>query len=312
MNEPKLTIDILLPVYNGEKFLEEQISSILNQTHTAWNLLIRDDGSTDNSRHLIQRFAEMEPERIHLLPGPTGNMGLLPSMNLLLQNSTAPYIAFSDQDDVWYVDKLERLLSRLRRIEGKAGIETPVLIGSDQIVVDHELNRLADSFFKMEHLDPTRSGLADLLFQNTVTGASSLMNRALLEVARPIVPEARMHDWWFALFAAGLGVLEFELNPTGMYRQHGGNMVGARKGGLDRILNQLKSIEKVRRDVNQTIGQGLAFFDRCPLSSPGFKKTGSSFKGLKAKNLLLRKISFLRGGFRKHRFLDTLALFFLI
>ena len=98
-------IDILLSTYNGEKYLNEQIISIQNQSEKDWRLLVRDDGSSDNTLRLLEYFASQD-KRIILIKDDKGNLGVVRSFEILLAQSNADYIMFADQDDVWLANKI--------------------------------------------------------------------------------------------------------------------------------------------------------------------------------------------------------------
>ncbi|EEY35290.1 glycosyltransferase, partial [Pseudoleptotrichia goodfellowii] len=109
-------IDILLATYNGEKYLEEQLYSILNQSYPNINLLIRDDGSKDKTVDIIKKYAQKD-ERIKFIEDDLGNLGFLKNFEKLLEHSEENYIMFSDQDDIWNPDKIEKSYKKIRETE---------------------------------------------------------------------------------------------------------------------------------------------------------------------------------------------------
>ena len=104
----KAMIDILMSTYNGGRFVEQQIDSIIAQTFTDWRLLIRDDGSSDGTAEIVSRYADLHRERICLIESNGENLGACQSFARLLEGADADYMMFSDQDDVWLPDKLAR------------------------------------------------------------------------------------------------------------------------------------------------------------------------------------------------------------
>ena len=100
-------IDILLSTYNGADYLNQQLASIAAQDIDEWRLMIRDDGSTDNSGAIIEKFALDHLGRVHIISEPSVRMGVAASCDCLLAKSDAQYIAFCDQDDAWLPDKLK-------------------------------------------------------------------------------------------------------------------------------------------------------------------------------------------------------------
>jgi rhamnosyltransferase len=233
---------IVLSCYNGARYIGEQIESIRRQTFRDWTLLVRDDGSSDSTIEIVQRFAR-DDHRITLIPDERGNLGPLGSFGALLEHALerqAAYVALSDQDDVWHADKLERELALLRGHEASRGAERPVLVHSDLTVVDSELRPIHPSYLRYQRLEHVAADpLRRLLLQNFVTGCTVVLNRALLEAAVP-VPPVVMHDWWLAQCAASLGSLLFLPAPTVLYRQHETNTLGS-PGAMQLYLDAFRT-----------------------------------------------------------------------
>jgi glycosyltransferase involved in cell wall biosynthesis len=253
-------IDVLLATYNGEAFLAEQIDSVLAQEAVRLRILARDDGSADGTPAVLERYARAHADRFTLLRSP-GRLGAAASFGWLLEHAQAPYVAFCDQDDVWEPAKLKTLLARIRAHEARLGERTPVLAHCDLAVVDAALAPLQASFWRHTGIDPARCALPHVLLKNPVTGCALLANRALVEKARPIPPEAAMHDHWLALVAASFGRIDAVATPLVRYRQHGRNVVGARSHGLGTILRRVLTDTR-RLDLARPRGQARAFFRR--------------------------------------------------
>lgn len=224
-----MTVEILLATYNGEKYIEELLESIKKQTYQEISLLIRDDGSTDNTVDLIERSLSGwdRPWRWASISMTTS--GVINNFTALMSDSKADYMMFADQDDYWLPEKVEKTLGEMKRLEVLHGINSPLLVHSDLEVVDQSLNRIASSFWGYTKINPSLNTLNRLLIQNNVTGCAMMINRHLLSLALPIPKEALMHDWWLALVAAAFGAIGIVLEPTIRYRQHGKNSVGAQK-----------------------------------------------------------------------------------
>ncbi|WP_308390055.1 glycosyltransferase family 2 protein [Acidithiobacillus sp. AMEEHan] len=199
------TVAVAMAVYNGEKFLVEQIQSILNQSHPHLHLYIRDDGSSDASRDLLRRLQERHPERITLIEDGESQLGVIGNFQRVLtfikEWGKESYICLADQDDVWFTDKVATTLARLQITELWKGAASPVLVHSNLCVVDANLGVMDPSFWYCQHLDPGKDDLRELCLQNMVTGCTVMMNKALLEKALPIPSAALMQDWWLALVA---------------------------------------------------------------------------------------------------------------
>lgn len=249
-------ITVLLAVYNGEKYLKEQIESILNQSVKDIKIVIRDDGSTDNSGEIIAAYCSEYPHKVSCIKGDaTGSA----SKNFaeLFKKCDSEYIMFCDQDDVWLPNKVEKTFAAMLDAE-KTG-ETPVLVHTDLKVVDENLCEISPSFFGFQQLKQDNITLPKLLVQNYVTGCTIMINRALKEKCGDIPSECIMHDWWLALVAVLFGKLVCVDESTMLYRQHSANQVGAKAAyGLSFIKRKLATLDKVRENYNATYTQADA------------------------------------------------------
>lgn len=218
--------DILISTYNGEKYLAEQLDSIINQSYSNWKVIIRDDGSSDSTLSIIKNYIQNYPNRIELLES-NDNLGPMLSFGELLKISKSKYIALCDQDDVWLCNKLELFYNKITDVEKKYP-DKPILIHSDIYVTDPKLNIVSQSFWKKLGLNPKVKSTLYYLTSNNVTGCSIVLNKELKDLILPIPKEASMHDWWISLNASYFGIIDYFYTKTMYYRQHDGNVVGAR------------------------------------------------------------------------------------
>lgn len=246
---------ILLATCNGEKFVREQVASIICQSFVDWRLLIRDDDSSDSTRALLQTLARTDA-RIQLVDDGLGRLGAVGNFNrllLLAAEQGADYCFLADQDDVWTTHKVTRQLAAMKDAELAYGHDEPILVHSDLEVVDDALRTVHLSFLRYCRIRHEPEGaLRTLLVQNFVTGATCLVNRRLLELATPIPAEAVMHDWWLALVASAIGQIAFLNDATVRYRQHSKNTIGA--------VGFWKSVNPLRKSWNPRSAAGLRPF----------------------------------------------------
>ncbi len=213
-------VTILLATYNGGRMLQPQLDSFLRQTHKDWSLIVSDDGSTDDTRDTVQEFARLHPnKRITLIRGPQ-NGSAQNFLSLLRAAGGTPFIAFSDQDDVWLADKLARAIDALQGCEGPAGY------GSSTIIADTDLTPLRFSL----KIRKTPS-FANALVQNIAGGNTMVFNRAAMDKLQPasrLAGRIVAHDWWCYQIVTGIGGdLIFDPIPGLLYRQHSANQIGA-------------------------------------------------------------------------------------
>ncbi|KXT84094.1 Alpha-L-Rha alpha-1,3-L-rhamnosyltransferase [Streptococcus sp. DD11] len=219
-----MKVSILLSTYNGEQFLAEQIESIREQTCSDWQLLIRDDGSKDATRSIIEDFCQKDSRIAFINRDSHENLGVIQSFYSLLKYEPADFYFFSDQDDVWLPDKLEMQLAQAADYDSSQ----PLLVYTDLKVVDQELNILHESMIRTQS-DHANTSLIQELTENTVTGGVSMINHALAQLwTGQEAHELLMHDWYLALLAAAFGRLVYLDRPSELYRQHANNVLGAR------------------------------------------------------------------------------------
>jgi glycosyltransferase involved in cell wall biosynthesis len=258
-------ITILMASYNGDQYIGEQIESILRQTETDWKLVIQDDCSSDATYQIACRYAAKYPEKIAVFRRAENSGSAEKNFFSMIAYADSDYIMFSDDDDVWLPDKVEKCMEIMRKTEQANGTDKPVLVHSDLMVVDENLNILSRSMFQRQNLDAKRCQLHNILVQNIVTGCTMAVNRPLVRIAAKAgTPKnAIMHDWWFALIAAAFGTIAFVDTPTVLYRQHGKNAVGAKNANsIAYNFKRLMQSTHAKNVLNNTYLQAQEFMER--------------------------------------------------
>lgn len=303
-------IDILLPTYNGEKFLREQIDSILNQTYKGWRLIIRDDVSSDGTQALIEKYKTLYPEKISIIDNESFRKGIVGSIQCLFESSAAPYVALCDQDDVWCKDKLEIQIAKIKELENHHGSDFPILIHTDLAVVNNQLEVLNDSFWNYQHLLPYKmKSLNRILVHNCVTGCTILINRALIKKSLPIPGDVIMHDWWLALVAVSEGKIYSINTSTVRYRQHGGNDTGATHWNVQYVTKSIFSKSSCHKSqLYKTYKQAYALLSSNILSSEN-REIVEKYVEMYEMGWIRRRLQMIRMGFYKYGILRNLAMF---
>lgn len=308
-------IQVLLASFQGASYIREQLDSILGQTVPDIQILVSDDGSTDGTREILKRYEEQYPGRVvcqhRTEAGAYGNReGRIPApaMNFfwLMSQADGDYVLLSDQDDVWDLKKVEKLLEKMREIE-KDGL--PALVFSDMEVTDSRLEKISSSFFTYSRCKPRRLSLAELLVENPVTGGALMMNRPLVELASRIPQACFMHDWWIALCASCFGRIVCVPEPLSRYRQHGGNSLGARKAGSLKDLRERQSRKmQVEDNYHRIFWQAQAFWKMFGKKlQPRERKILKAFLALPGRTPAGRFLGILKYGFYKSSWFYTLA-----
>ena len=255
-------VDILLSTYNGQKYVDELLSSLNSQSFPSWNLIVRDDCSSDNTVSILQSSVSKFGKSIEILDAGPSRLGPAQSFSRLLESSLASYTMFCDQDDIWLNTKIISSLKAMHTLEKFHGKDYPLLVHTDLTVVDNNLNTIAESFWKHQNLDPNLAdNFSRVLVQNVVTGCTVLINKALRDLANPIPNDCIMHDWWVALVAAAFGKIAYVADPTILYRQHLSNSIGSKKWGLSYILSRTINQNNIKTYFERTIRQSQAFLD---------------------------------------------------
>ncbi len=221
-------IEILMGTFNGSAFLEEQLNSIINQTYSDWILTIRDDGSLDGTVDIINKYVNQYPEKINIIVDGIATGSAKKNFIKLIKCATKEYVMFCDQDDIWLPNKIEDTYNEMVKIEKIKSTDIPILIHTDLIVVDEDLNVMDNSFINYMNL-PIEKGINDVIIQNSITGCTVMVNTKLLEILKHIDEESPilMHDHVAAIIASAYGSLQFLNKGTIKYRQHDKNSVGA-------------------------------------------------------------------------------------
>ena len=256
-------ISILLATYNGERFLKEQLESILAQSVTDWTLFVRDDCSTDATPAILQDYAGRYPGKIHVTTADKPSGGAKWNFFQLCRTVRDDYVMLCDQDDVWLPDKIECTLAAMKQLEQDAGAHTPLLVHTDLKVVDGQLNTINESLWAFQRISPERDELRNVVVQNNVTGCTAMYNRALAELIDGVPEVFVMHDWWIALLASALGRTGFVSRPTMLYRQHGANSVGAKDAkSAGFLIAKFKNRATVRHNYYESFSQADCFLNQ--------------------------------------------------
>lgn len=240
-------IAILMSTYNGERYLREQIDSILTQTNRDWRLYIRDDGSCDGTLDIIREYCHLYPDKIILEKDDLGNLGPGSSFMRLLEVVEDEYYMFCDQDDVWLPTKIEKTFFKLRSIEDKYGKDKGIGVFTDLTVVDAQLNVIMPSMWKGDdrHPEYIRNFYKQWTNRHATYGCTQMFNRAVKKFVFPYKQfEGVMggHDNWLEYILIKKGHYDYLEEPTILYRQHGLNVCGAYLGHSkrSRSINLLK------------------------------------------------------------------------
>ena len=266
-------IDVLLATYRpNPDWLTAQIDSIRAQADVETHLIVREDAAGD---------------------------GAAANFSALLAQSSAPYVALSDQDDIWLPSKLSRLQAKMQELEAAYGKDVPLLVFCDSKLTDDELRPLPRTFLARQQVD-VAAGLAfpRLLMQNFIAGHAMLFNAALRAKAGAVPPGAVLHDYWLALVASAFGHIGFVGEPLVWYRQHDANALGA--------VRPSRSADEFRGRLAANVAQAAAFVARFAAEAPETARVLADFPRMGG---FARRAAIRRYGLWKHGFKRNLALY---
>lgn len=218
-------VDILVATYNGEKYLKEQIDSILNQTYDNIQIIISDDNSIDGTRDILKQYEAND--KITVFYQET-NLGYVKNFEFLLSKVESELYMLSDQDDIWLPEKVEKSIEKLKT-------ENLDLVFGDLEVVDENLNTLYPSFVEyMKISRKIKNELGSYKLQylyNCMTGCTILSKKSFLDKILPLPNNSKymVHDYWIGLVVSLYGKIGFLKTPYIKYRQHGNNQIGTGK-----------------------------------------------------------------------------------
>lgn len=232
-------VQVLLSTYNGERYLAEQLDSIINQSFKNIGILIRDDGSSDSTLRIINQYVKKYPDQIEVLYGE--NVGVIKSFFLLLAQSDdeADYYCYCDQDDVWFHNKIERAVQYLQNKND----QSPNMYFTNTTLTDMQLNPLKN----WPSRPRKKPSFYNALIQNIAVGMTITINkkaRDLLVKKEVEIHNIIMHDWWTYLCVSAFGKVYYDDSPSAYYRQHGNNVVGGESTLIERIKKKWSSFNK--------------------------------------------------------------------
>jgi glycosyltransferase involved in cell wall biosynthesis len=233
------TVSVAMATYNGERYLEEQLDSILSQTLKPVEIIVCDDQSTDGTRAILEKYQQDGHIRFFINDNRLGFVGnFKKAVSLTKPNN---YIALSDQDDIWLPNKIDAAANLILNIEVKG---QSAMVYSDLVLVDQDKNILNSSFRNELGQDVYRHCLATLLFGGFVNGCTMLMNPLMRTyfATIPDRPEIN-HDTWIALIAYTFGHAGIVEKPDIFYRKHLNNASEVhnfkRKNRLQRLKGEV-------------------------------------------------------------------------
>lgn len=228
MNEKKVAI--LLSTYNGEKYVREQMDSLLGQKYKNIEIIVRDDGSSDNTKQILKEYAEAN-SNIKIIEGR--NLGFIKSFFELLKLGNADYYAYADQDDIWFPNKIELAVNSLNNLDNTK----PNMAFSNVDYYDVEMN-----FIGAGEKNKTYS-FTNSLYECVSQGMTMVINRKARDMILDNVPSRCLfHDWWTYMICSSLGEVAYDDTVTVKYRRDKKNQTAEGQGFMAVLKWRIKNL----------------------------------------------------------------------
>ena len=285
-------ISVVMATYNGAKYLEKQLDSILKQSYAASELIVSDDHSTDGTQDILNKHKDLAVYQNKNARGVISNFKYAAS-----KANSANYLAFSDQDDIWLSEKLLLCLKALKSIETE---KLPCLVYSDPIVINSKDEVISESLWSILGFNQYEHKLPTILFGNPAGGCTMLVNPELAKYISAIPNDCLMHDAWLTLVAYTFGKALVVSKPVLKYRQHETNVTFSdaykKQSRAKRVLNEIKLSLKGKSDLfsEQFIFVRKFYNHFVADLTPDKKVIFESFLKLENKSYLHKKLAFRR------------------
>lgn len=274
-----------MSTYNGERYIRDQIDSIMSQQDVAVYLLVRDDGSKDRTVEILSQYKNVEIVKAQ-------NVGVTRSfLDLIKRAGDYDFYAFADQDDVWDDNKLTVAVEKL------AQYDCPAIYSGNTRLVDGDLN-----FIKDETLKPITT-LGSAIVKNYVTGCTTVFNAELMKYLKKYSPQfAPFHDWWANLVCLSVGgVSVYDYEPHMSYRQHGNNVVSGNDNTWKKWMSRFKKFNKpyhrdlMAKEIMKVYSDSISIDRKTLLEFVAYRKsTYGMTTGNKLDDLLFKICLFFR------------------
>lgn len=298
--EKDATVAILMCTYQGESFIDQQLESFRTQTYNNWQLYVSDDGSVDKTNERLYIFSKEVKNKVEILPGP--QKGFVANFLFLLTRPdiNAKYFAISDQDDIWYSNKLERSIHWLN--QQKSNIPA-VYCSRTQLINSSGQSLGYSSLFE------NPPSFSNALVQSIGGGNTMVLNQEARKlIMKTGVVDVVSHDWWIYILVSGAGgIIYYDPEPTLFYRQHDENLVGTNIGFRAKLRRLSKILQGSFRDWNSL--HITALNRNVDILTEDNKKRLKLFEKIHDSSVFFRIYYFVKLGVYRQNFTETFAVF---
>lgn len=296
-----VNIDIVIPTHNSSQWIDQFIESVLNQDNQNWQIITRDDGSTDDTAERMRSWAQRLGDKITIISNPDNvNCGPVGSYNILLGASRTNWIMLADPDDIWKPNKISATMKAMLKAEKTSGADKPIVIFTDAEVIDEHGQILASSYWKWSRLNPKLAVIFHrMIVESSALSSTMMVNRATLNLALPVMGSSAFQDWWLALVASAFGKIVYLSERTISYRRHSSNdsevpLTASSIGVVSNLFSARQRVEKLLRELApQAAAFAVRFREQLPPSELAALEAASKLPSSKA---IVRRLTIIRHG----------------
>ena len=309
---------IVMCTYNAQKYLEEQLQSIVDNTITDFVVHIFDDGSTDGTLEQIDEFRKKHPECKFEVNVNEHNLGAWKNFLVGVQKvgreiSDGDYIMLSDQDDIWNNDKIALTYEVMQKLEYEYGKYEPLLVSTDVTLIDEKGNVMSESYAIRNNFDTSHADLPHALMENHVQGCTIMLNKGLADLVTDIPRTATMHDAWLSLVGISFGHTAYVNKQTMRYRDSTSSVTGHNETYGNDIKGKFSALDKQRQILLTPIPMYKEFVriygDKL---SPHCRNVFDAYIGLGTNGFFRKRIDIIRFGMWKTGFMRNAGLMTLV
>lgn len=303
-----------MATYNGEEYISAQVDSLLAQSCMDWQLIIRDDGSTDRTPSICRQYTAQHSGRFRIIEDALGNLGVNKNYETLLKHSGSDYVMFCDQDDIWLPDKIAVTYAKMIEAEAMWGTNIPIVVYTDAKMVDKKLEVISNSFFSYTHRKPnTDNSLSAMCMANCTIGCTMMLNRKFRSLFSGFPDAILIWDWWLGMMAVTFGRLVFLSQATMLFRRHGRNESTVRKFGIFSYFKKRNLIKKSRERLYAIFRSHRIFYETFrDLLGPAKRQCFEEISSIPSRNWIMRRYLILKHRLFKTGFVKTLGMLLVV
>lgn len=300
-----------MSVFNGARYLEQQLLSLENQTFKRWKLVVRDNGSSDSTLQLLRNFASKQNKgKVKIIHEHVNIAQVYNSFIELVVNVKTRYCMFCDGDDFWLPSKIASAIEEIKVLEDKYGEDAVLLCHTDLVLTDENLTPTSLSMWASQKLNPARKNPIQCLMHSSAVGNTFIFNQSLVKKLYNRPSDLIMHDIYCSTIASIYGQISYSKKSHILYRQHSNNFCGGESFySFQNFLAKLKP-KQIREAVNRKslLAEGILLLHGKNMVEAD-RNAFSQVARIRRMNWLMRKLAIFKAKAYLNGFLRNMGLF---